>query len=70
VPFQQAVPQSPGFFPIVSNQLQEQTLVTYLSLLNVSTIAQARQLSYTALQTANVMQVGSSGYGQFTYGPA
>jgi len=68
-PFQQAIPQSPGFIPVVSNQQQEQTLNTYLSLLNVSTIEQARQLPFSALQTANAIQVAQSPYGQFSYGP-
>lgn len=68
-PFQQAVPQSPGFEPIVSNQEQEETLNTYLALLNVTTVEQARQLPYSALQTANIIQVGGSAYGSFTYGP-
>lgn len=69
VPFAQAVPQSPGFMPIASNQQQEQTFNEYLALLNVSTIEAARQLPYSALQTANIEQVGLSAYGQFTYGP-
>ena len=69
VPFQQAVPQSPGFFPIVSNIQQENTFNAYLGLLNVTTIEQARQLPYSALQLANIIQVGGSAYGQFTYGP-
>ncbi|KAK4549100.1 hypothetical protein LTR36_007556 [Oleoguttula mirabilis] len=69
VPFQQAVPQSPGFQPVVSNQQQEATLNEYLHLLNVTTIEQARKLPYSALQTANIIQVGYSAYGSFTYGP-
>jgi carboxylesterase type B len=70
VPFQQAIPQSPGFMPIVSNQVQEQIYNGFLSYLNVSTIEQARQLPYEKLQTANIIQIGLSPYGQFTYGPA
>lgn len=75
VPFQQAVLQSPGFQPLVSNQQQEQILNGFLGLLtdigyNVSTIEEARQLEFSALQTANVIQVGLSPYGSFTYGPA
>jgi carboxylesterase type B len=69
VPFHQAVPQSPGFQPFVSNQQQEQILDGFLGLLNVSTIEEARQLPFAALQTANVKQVGASPYGGFTYGP-
>lgn len=69
-PFQQAVPQSPGFSPIVSTVQQESTFNAYLSLLNVTSIAQARSLPYQALQTANIIQIGlQSAYGTFTYGP-
>ena len=67
--FQQAVPQSPGFLPYVSNQQQEQTLNGFLGLLNVKTIEEARQQPFSALVRANAIQVGASPYGQFTYGP-
>lgn len=69
VPFQQALPQSPGWFPIASNWQQENTTQTFLALLNVSSIAAARQLSSSAIIAANFLQVGNSPYGQFTYGP-
>jgi len=70
VPFQQAIPQSPGFAPIVSNQQQETTLNSFLALANVSSIEQARQLPFETLLVANIIQVGGSQYGGFTYGPA
>ncbi|KAF2233725.1 alpha/beta-hydrolase [Viridothelium virens] len=70
VPFQQAIPQSPGFFPLYSNNQQEQTFQDFLSLLNVSTLQQARQLPSSALIQANTLQIANSSYGQFTYGPA
>lgn len=70
-PFQQAIMQSPAFFPMVSNQQQEQVFKDYLSLLNVSTIDEARQLSFSDLQKANLQQVGSSPYGLYGFfGPA
>ena len=68
-PFQQAVLQSPAFQNIVSYAQEEATLNTFLSLLNVSTVQEARQLPFEALQTANIVQVGGSPYGAFTYGP-
>ena len=68
-PFQQAVLQSPGFQNIVSNIQAEQIFDTFLSLLNVSTIDEARQLPSSALITANIIQVANSSYGDFTYGP-
>ena len=69
VPFQQAIPQSPGFLPYVSDQQQEQTFQDFLSLLNVKTIEEARQLPFSKLLQANAQQVGASSYGTFTYGP-
>ena len=68
-PFQQAVLQSPGFQSVVSNFQEEQIFNNYLQLLNVSTLAEARTLNTTALQTANIIQVANSSYGEFTYGP-
>ena len=68
-PFQQAVLQSPGFQNVVSNLQEEQTFETFLSLLNVSTIEEARQLPSSALITANIIQVANSTYGDFSYGP-
>lgn len=68
-PFQQAVLQSPGFQSLASNQQQELIYEAYLKLLNVSSVAEARKLSYSTLQKANILQVGGSSYGLFTYGP-
>jgi len=70
VPFQQAIPQSPGFFPETSPVLLNRITSDFLSLLNVTTIAEARTLSSETLIMANAMQVAASGYGQFTYGPS
>ncbi|EME77640.1 uncharacterized protein MYCFIDRAFT_191094 [Pseudocercospora fijiensis CIRAD86] len=69
IAFQQAILQSPGFQPYVSTVEQEKVYNAYLKLLNVSTIEEARKLPYETLQTANIIQVGTSSYGQFTYGP-
>lgn len=68
-PFQQAILQSPGFQNIVSNYQQEQTLDAFLALSNASSVAEARTLPYAALQRANIIQVGTSPYGFFTFGP-
>ena len=69
-PFQQAILQSPGFQALPSYYQQEQTFNTFLNLTNVSSIEEARQLPYSTLQMANIVQVGNSSYGEFTYGPA
>ena len=68
-PFQQAIIQSPGFQNVASNLQQETTFDAFLSLLNVSSIEEARQLPSTALIKANVIQVANSSYGDFTFGP-
>ncbi|KAI9829586.1 MAG: hypothetical protein M1819_006091 [Sarea resinae] len=70
VPFQQALPQSPGFNQVPGSLQQETVFQTFLSLLNVSSIQEARQLPSATLITANIEQVGlASSYGMFTYGP-
>ncbi|KAI4232677.1 MAG: hypothetical protein LQ349_004866 [Xanthoria aureola] len=68
-PFQQAVLQSAAFQNIPGNFEQEQTFNGLLSLLNVSTLQEARQLPSNTLVQANIQQVGASAYGQFTYNP-
>lgn len=69
VPFQQAIPQSPGFAPYVSNNQQEGIFQDFLSTLGVSSIAEARQSSTADLIRANAVQIGGAPYGQFVYGP-
>jgi carboxylesterase type B len=69
VSFQQAIPQSPGFVPVASQFTQENTTQTFLSLLNVTSIEEARNMSSAAVIRANTLQVGASPYGGFTYGP-
>lgn len=68
-PFQQAVLQSAAFQNIPSNFQQEQIFNTFLSLLKVSTVEEARQLPSSALIAANIVQVANSSYGDFTWGP-
>ncbi|KAF4829002.1 Carboxylesterase patB [Colletotrichum tropicale] len=57
------------FLPPVDASQQEENLQTFLALLNVSTLAEARKLPSSALITANSQQVAQSPYGQFTYNP-
>jgi len=68
-PFQQAVLQSPAFQNLPSYYQQEQTFNTFLQLTNSSTIEEVRQLPYSTLQMANIVQVGNSTYGEFGFGP-
>ena len=69
-PFAGAVPQSPGFFPIVSPSTQEGVFNDFLALLNVTTLAEARRMPSSAIIAANAKQVAAAPFGQFVYGPA
>lgn len=69
-PFQQAILQSPGWYPLPAEDQQEFTLQQFLGLLNVSTVEQARKLPSNKLIEANAYQVATkSPYGTYTYGP-
>ena len=69
VPFQQAIPQSPGFQPVVSDDQENGIYEDFLKLLNVTSLDEARELPFETLATANTIQVGGAAYGQFVYGP-
>ncbi|KIX00319.1 uncharacterized protein Z518_10458 [Rhinocladiella mackenziei CBS 650.93] len=69
VSFQRAISQSPGFDPVPSAFTQENITNSFLSLLNVTTLDEARKKSSDEVITANSIQVGLSVYGTFTYGP-
>ncbi|OAP60425.1 hypothetical protein AYL99_05427 [Fonsecaea erecta] len=68
-PFQRAMPQSPGYYPVASTFVQENTTQTFLKLINASSIAEARKVPSDVLIKANAMQVAASNWGTFTYGP-
>lgn len=68
VPFAQAIPQSPAFYPMVSNRYKEGILSTFLNYANASSIQDARSLPAAILQAANLRQVEESKYGLFTFG--
>lgn len=74
-PFQQAILQSPGFAPTPGNRQQEDILnnvFTYASFITNSTInsvAALRALPSEVLILVNSAVIGSSAYGQFTFGP-
>ena len=69
MPFQQAIPQSPGFKPITTNELQEQIFNSFLSYANVSTLQDARNLPTETLIQANTLQIFNADYGEYVYGP-
>ncbi|GME22918.1 Carboxylesterase type B [Neofusicoccum parvum] len=68
--FQQVIPQSPGWYPSLSVQSQEQTFRDFLSAAGVGSLAEARILTSEQLISANARQVAGSPFGRFTYGPA
>jgi carboxylesterase type B len=70
VPFQRAIPQSPAFVPLPSNVEQENTFDQFLSLLNVSTLQEARELPSSELIAANNKQIFHAPYANYIYGPA
>jgi carboxylesterase type B len=69
-PFQQAVPQSPGWLPTTSVVTQEDIYQKFLSLTNTTSLAELRALPSKEIIRANAQQVAyDSAYGSFTYGP-
>ena len=69
VSFQRAILQSPAFAASASPSVQENTAQMFLKQLNVSTIAEARQLSSAAVIRANAVMIGGAPYGQYYFGP-
>ncbi|EHK46756.1 uncharacterized protein TrAtP1_005268 [Trichoderma atroviride] len=68
--FRRAIPQSAGLVPMPGNRAQEQAFDDFLSMLNVTTLDEARDLPSSALQAVNTKQVGNAPYGTFIFGPA
>lgn len=69
VPFRRIIPQSSGFVPAGSNELQEDTLNLFLSILNATSVEEARKLPSPTLLAANLKLIGASSWGTFTVGP-
>ncbi|SCO82732.1 related to cholinesterase [Fusarium oxysporum] len=68
-PFQQAIPQSPGWMPKPSFQQQETLFREFLAAANVSSLADARELPTEDVIYANALQIGNAPYGSFGYSP-
>lgn len=68
--FRRAIPQSAGLVPMPGNRAQEQAFNDFLSLLNVTTLNEARDLPSSALMAVNMKQIGNAPYGNFIFGPA
>ncbi|UKZ97137.1 uncharacterized protein TrAFT101_011905 [Trichoderma asperellum] len=67
--FRRAIPQSAGLVPMPGNRAQEQAFDDFPSILNVTTLDEARDMPSSALLAANMKQVGNAPYGTFIYGP-
>ncbi|KAH8727105.1 acetylcholinesterase precursor [Phaeosphaeriaceae sp. PMI808] len=71
VPFQQAIPQSPGWSPLQSNIQMEDSYTKILRLTNSSSLADLRALPSEAIIKANAQQIGfDTPWGSYLYGPA
>ncbi|EUC41839.1 hypothetical protein COCMIDRAFT_8509 [Bipolaris oryzae ATCC 44560] len=69
-PFQQAIPQSPGWQPVNSLITQETVYDKYLNLTGATSLAELRALSSDDVIRANAQQIiYDSPYGSYTYGP-
>ncbi|KAJ4348451.1 uncharacterized protein N0V89_009825 [Didymosphaeria variabile] len=69
-PFQQAVPQSPGWIPVQSQSYQENIYQKFLKLTNSSSLAELRNLSSEAVIRANAQQITyDPPWGGYVYGP-
>ncbi|KAI9806534.1 MAG: hypothetical protein M1833_003721 [Piccolia ochrophora] len=70
VPFQQAVPQSPGWTPQTIPANLTAQLRQFLNAAKVKTIDEARRLPAEALRLANFITIGLAEYGDLVYGPS
>lgn len=68
-PFQKAIIQSPAWVQDIGVAQQEDLLQRFLTLLNVSTVQEARQLDSATLIDVNAQLVGNSPYGTFIVDP-
>lgn len=68
--FQKAIMQSPAFQPQTDDDRLDTQLATFLDLLNVTTLAEAREASFDAVSQANAVQISHSQLFQNTFGPA
>ncbi|ORY12731.1 carboxylesterase family protein-like protein [Clohesyomyces aquaticus] len=70
VPFQQAIPQSPGWTPVLSQVQQEGTYQRLLNLTNTTSLAELRALPTEDMIRANFIQITyDAPYSSYIYGP-
>ncbi|KAL7943995.1 Alpha/Beta hydrolase protein [Trichoderma barbatum] len=70
VPFKRAIVQSIPLNVLVDPAQQERNFQKFLSILNVTSLEEARRLPSSALIAANVQQIGAEPYFQFAFGPS
>jgi carboxylesterase type B len=68
VPFQRAISQSLVFIPLPGPQEQQARFHAFLSLLNVSTLEEARKLPSETLIAANYQRISAAPYSTYVYG--
>jgi hypothetical protein len=61
---------SPAWTPIRSTYIQEERLPDFLRSANVSSLAEARELSTDLIMDANDRQIFAAPYGSYGFGPS
>lgn len=69
VPFQQAIPMSPAFFPVPAKDQQNDSWKKFLDALGVDSLEAAQKASSDEVIKANAVTIYNSPYGTFTFGP-
>jgi carboxylesterase type B len=70
VPFKRAIVQSIPLTTIIDPLQQENNFQEFLSILNVTSLEEARRLPSSVLIAANSQQIGSAPYNQFAFNPS
>ncbi|KAM0253112.1 hypothetical protein ACHAQJ_007388 [Trichoderma viride] len=70
VRFKRAITQSIPLSTIIDPLQQENSFQEFLSILNVSSLEEARQLPSSVLIAANSQQIGAAPYNQFAFNPS
>ncbi|KAL6862244.1 alpha/beta-hydrolase [Trichoderma novae-zelandiae] len=70
VPFKRAIVQSIPLTTLIDPAQQERNFQTFLSILNVTSLDEARRLPSSALIAANIQQIGAAPYNDFAFNPS
>ncbi|PTB63148.1 alpha/beta-hydrolase [Trichoderma citrinoviride] len=69
-PFKRAIVQSVPLTTLIDPAEQESNFQTFLSILNVTSLEEARRLPSSALIAANIQQIGAAPYNVFAFNPS